>query len=133
MENTKKLAVIGNPIEHSFSPRLHNYISKKMGLNYQYEARLVEKKNFTKTIDKLIKRSDKKKCNKKKTNMEDIAEIVNDDESEEEFNNLKKHIQDEPKLAFGKKHDWGKDNPLEEENDLSISESDIKEWDELFG
>lgn len=82
------------------------------------------------TIDKLIKRADKKKGNKKKTNMDDIAEII--EEVEEEFNNLKNHIEDEPNLAFGKRHEWGMDRPFKDE-EYSIQESDIDEWDKLFG
>ena len=35
---TKTLGVIGDPIEHSFSPELHNYISKKIGNDYIYSA-----------------------------------------------------------------------------------------------
>lgn len=35
---TKHLAIIGHPIEHTFSPKMHNFISKKMGLNYIYTA-----------------------------------------------------------------------------------------------
>lgn len=33
---TKKLGIIGYPIEHSFSPRMHNYISEKMNNDYIY-------------------------------------------------------------------------------------------------
>lgn len=34
----KKLAVIGYPIAHSYSPVMHNFISKKMNADYIYEA-----------------------------------------------------------------------------------------------
>lgn len=47
----KKLAIIGNPVEHSFSPKMHNYISQKMGLDYLYEAICVEESDF----DNLLK------------------------------------------------------------------------------
>lgn len=46
MSNTKNLALVGNPVEHSFSPMMHNYISKKMGLDYFYEALCVEENDF---------------------------------------------------------------------------------------
>ena len=42
----KKLAIIGNPVEHSFSPKMHNYISKKMGLDYFYEAICAQESDF---------------------------------------------------------------------------------------
>ena len=37
----KKYLVIGNPIEHSLSPKLHNYWIKKNELNAIYEKKLV--------------------------------------------------------------------------------------------
>lgn len=42
----KKLAIIGNPVEHSFSPKMHNYISQKMRLDYFYDAICVEECDF---------------------------------------------------------------------------------------
>ena len=33
---TKLLCLIGNPIEHSFSPKIHNYLIKKNSLNMKY-------------------------------------------------------------------------------------------------
>ena len=41
----KKYLVIGNPIKHSLSPRLHNYWIKKNKINATYE-----KKNSIKMI-----------------------------------------------------------------------------------
>jgi len=38
----KKFLVIGNPIEHSLSPRLHNYWIKKNNLNASYNKKLLE-------------------------------------------------------------------------------------------
>jgi shikimate dehydrogenase len=35
-ENTKKFAVIGNPIAHSASPAMHNAAFKELGLDYSY-------------------------------------------------------------------------------------------------
>ena len=37
----KKYLVIGNPIEHSLSPKLHNYWIKKNNINAVYEKKLV--------------------------------------------------------------------------------------------
>jgi len=39
---TKVLAVIGNPIEHSLSPQIHNTLCKELGLNYVYVPFKVE-------------------------------------------------------------------------------------------
>jgi shikimate dehydrogenase len=38
----KKFLVIGNPIEHSLSPKLHNYWIKKNNLNASYDKKLIE-------------------------------------------------------------------------------------------
>lgn len=52
-EVLKKLGIIGNPVEHSFSPKMHNYISKKMGLEYFYDAMCVEECDFVSTLRSL--------------------------------------------------------------------------------
>ena len=51
----KKYLVIGNPIEHSLSPKLHNYWIKKNNINAVYEKRKItedEIKNFILEIRK---------------------------------------------------------------------------------
>ena len=35
---TKVLAVVGNPASHSLSPKIHNFLSEKLGLDYVYTA-----------------------------------------------------------------------------------------------
>ncbi len=35
---TSQLGIIGNPVNHSLSPLIHNYISEKLGNNYVYSA-----------------------------------------------------------------------------------------------
>ena len=47
----KKFIVIGNPIDHSLSPKLHNYWIKKNNLNATYEKKLVEEKDLKKLCD----------------------------------------------------------------------------------
>ena len=42
----KKYLVVGNPIEHSLSPKLHNYWIKKNNLEAIYEKKLVEEKEL---------------------------------------------------------------------------------------
>ena len=46
----KKYLVIGNPIDHSLSPKLHNYWIKKNNLQASYEKRLLEKHEIQKLI-----------------------------------------------------------------------------------
>ena len=46
----KKYLVIGNPIEHSLSPLLHNYWIKENGINATYEKRELKAKELEKTI-----------------------------------------------------------------------------------
>ena len=50
----KKYIVIGNPIEHSFSPLIHNYWMKKYGLiDSFYEKKKVEEKDLEHLINKI--------------------------------------------------------------------------------
>ncbi len=46
----KKFLVIGNPIEHSLSPKLHNYWIKKNKLDAFYDKKLLNKDD----IDSII-------------------------------------------------------------------------------
>ena len=49
----KKYLVIGNPIEHSLSPRLHNYWLKKHNINAIYEKKTLEKKDLKNLIQEI--------------------------------------------------------------------------------
>lgn len=51
----KKVAVIGHPISHSLSPKLHNYWIKKYGIDAHYEAIDVEPKDLRNTIKRMQK------------------------------------------------------------------------------
>ena len=42
----KKFLVIGNPIEHSLSPKLHNYWIKKNKIDAVYDKKLINKENL---------------------------------------------------------------------------------------
>ena len=42
----KKYLVIGNPIEHSLSPKLHNYWIKKNNINAIYEKQKLEEEEI---------------------------------------------------------------------------------------
>ncbi len=55
MNKAKKLAVVGNPVGHSFSPMMHNFISEKMGLDYSYGRICVEECDFTELMKSLEK------------------------------------------------------------------------------
>ena len=48
--NTKVVGLIGNPVEHSFSPTMHNSAFDKLGLNYRYLAFKVEEKSLKRAI-----------------------------------------------------------------------------------
>ena len=46
----RKYLVIGNPIEHSLSPLLHNFWIKKYNISALYEKQLLEKKDVKKIL-----------------------------------------------------------------------------------
>ena len=49
----KKYLLIGNPIEHSLSPILHNFWIKKHGINPTYEKQLIKKNDIEKTLNEM--------------------------------------------------------------------------------
>ena len=49
----KKFLVIGNPIEHSLSPELHNYWIKKNGINAIYEKQKLDENQLEKYISQV--------------------------------------------------------------------------------
>ena len=48
-----KLIVIGNPIQHSVSPKIHNYWLKKLKINAVYEKRKVTALELKGIVDQL--------------------------------------------------------------------------------
>ena len=46
----KKYLVIGKPINHSLSPKLHNYWFKLNNINATYEKKQIDEKDIEKTI-----------------------------------------------------------------------------------
>ena len=52
----KKFAVIGQPIKHSLSPRIHSEFAKEAGIDISYEAIEIGPENFEQEIVKLFKR-----------------------------------------------------------------------------
>ena len=53
----KKYLVIGNPIEHSLSPMLHNYWIKQSDIEATYEKKLLEEKDLKNIVNDI--KSDK--------------------------------------------------------------------------
>ena len=51
----KKYFVIGNPIEHSLSPKLHNYWIKKNNINAVYEKKKLNEENLRDLILRIKK------------------------------------------------------------------------------
>lgn len=49
--HTKQLGIIGYPVEHSFSPKMHNFLSEITHSNFTYSAWPVETKNLEAAID----------------------------------------------------------------------------------
>ena len=73
----KKLCVIGNPIEHSLSPRIHNTWIKQNKLDFIYEKKLLEKKDL-KGIIKDLKDDRLFGCNITVPFKQDIIEYVDE-------------------------------------------------------
>lgn len=48
--HTKQLAIIGYPVDHSLSPKMHNFISEKLNNNYVYTALAVNPDNVEDAI-----------------------------------------------------------------------------------
>ena len=46
----KNYLVIGNPIDHSLSPKLHNYWFKKSGIDAVYEKKLLKEEELENII-----------------------------------------------------------------------------------
>ena len=51
----KKYLVIGNPIEHSLSPKLHNYWIKKNKIDAVYDKKLINEENLKDIIFQIKK------------------------------------------------------------------------------
>ena len=49
----KKFLVIGNPIEHSLSPKLHNYWIKKNNIDAIYEKKKIDSKEIKNVISEI--------------------------------------------------------------------------------
>ena len=49
----KKYLVIGNPIEHSLSPKLHNYWFEKNNIDANYDRRKIDKSEIEKIINEI--------------------------------------------------------------------------------
>ena len=49
----KKYFVIGNPIDHSFSPKLHNYWFKKNNINAIYEKKKINEEGLQTIISEV--------------------------------------------------------------------------------
>ena len=53
MTELKKFAVIGSPIDHSLSPKIHSIFAKELGIEITYEAINIEPMNFDFSVTKL--------------------------------------------------------------------------------
>ena len=49
----KKYLVIGNPIEHSLSPKLHNYWFEKNNIDANYDRKKIDKSEIQKIISEI--------------------------------------------------------------------------------
>ena len=49
----RKYLVIGNPIKHSLSPKLHNYWFKKNNINASYDKKKIEKSEIQEIVSEI--------------------------------------------------------------------------------
>jgi len=54
MTELKKFAVIGSPIDHSLSPKIHSIFAKELGIEMTYEAINVEPMHFDASVNRLF-------------------------------------------------------------------------------
>ena len=54
MSSKRKFAVIGNPIDHSLSPKIHELFAEELGQDITYEAIKVEKEVFETRVNRLF-------------------------------------------------------------------------------
>ena len=54
MSSRRKFAVIGNPIDHSLSPKIHKLFAEELGKDITYEAIMVEKEVFESKVNRLF-------------------------------------------------------------------------------
>ena len=54
MSVIKKFAVIGSPIDHSLSPKIHSIFAKELGIEITYEAIKVEPIHFDTSVNRLF-------------------------------------------------------------------------------
>ena len=53
-EQTYKLALLGNPVSHSFSPQIHQQFATQAGIKISYERILVEEGQFRETANRFL-------------------------------------------------------------------------------
>ena len=56
MEEVIKLAVIGSPISHSLSPKIHKIFAESLGIDISYEALHVEPVDFKESVRSLFQK-----------------------------------------------------------------------------
>tara|TARA_B100001057_G_scaffold142267_1_gene141967 strand:+ start:2241 stop:3056 length:816 start_codon:yes stop_codon:yes gene_type:complete len=54
MQDSKKFAVIGSPIRHSLSPKIHQIFASKLGIEISYQALPIEPEKFETSVKKLF-------------------------------------------------------------------------------
>ena len=55
----KKFLVIGNPIDHTLSPELHNYWIKKNNIDAIYDKQKLEERDLGKLISQIKEKKNK--------------------------------------------------------------------------
>ena len=56
----KKYFVIGNPIDHSLSPKLHNYWFNENNINAKYDKKKIDEKDLQTIISEVKEKKNKR-------------------------------------------------------------------------
>ena len=120
----KKFAVIGNPVDHSLSPVLHNWIFSNLGIQAEYNKICVEKKDLPQIIQQV---SDDVLCGINVTIpfKERIMKFIDEINPRAQSIGSVNCIMSKEGRVFGNNTDWYGFSQALEINKIDVSEKEV--------